>query len=427
MVKSGSAHSSHVTAQRKTALRGRKDHSPTAYPTTLSSSYNMAGSGPETASGLSVRCISALDAARDGDDNENDDINDNALVLTRDQLQEVYNFCNQLQGKTDDDDRLQLCAEKCNELLRHDTRLQILIATYDDVMSAACRGYKSKKQEKTSTKTPLPTSRNKKTDDNAGRDEWDRYFGVATYAARVKSNCLVALKAVAVRWGREVVLHYQWASKGEYFCNLLRAAALNVPRWADAALALNIIMSRRHVTIKRHCGIACSRDPIASSDLQELKGYLASEIQDSILPAGFGLDEFGIIVHEQFAVFRPPSSTRPLAESELPTEPSDGVNDSELSDTPETNTESSELFTGSQYSEAAEAGSIDDAITNRYIDELLKEMEPELEPETEAEHTISQPLPAPHSPETNSPNPPAGMSLRKHTQLSYKETPSRGS
>src|SRR4051794_18697330 len=36
----------------------------------MSSSDNMAGSGPQTAVGLSVRCVSALDAARDGDDNE---------------------------------------------------------------------------------------------------------------------------------------------------------------------------------------------------------------------------------------------------------------------------------------------------------------------------------------------------------------------
>ena len=135
----------------------------------------MAGSGPETAPGLSIRCVSALDAARDGDDNENDDINDNALVLTRDQLQEVYNFCNQLQGKTDDDDRLQLYAEKCNELLLHDTMLQILITTYDDIMSFAC--HKSKKQ-KTSTRAPLPAGRNKKTDDNASATN-----GTATLAS----------------------------------------------------------------------------------------------------------------------------------------------------------------------------------------------------------------------------------------------------
>lgn len=58
-------------------------------------------------------------------------------------------------------------------------------------------GTKTKKQEKISTKTLPPTGHNKKTDDNVERDEWDRYFDVATYAARVKSNYLVALKAVA--------------------------------------------------------------------------------------------------------------------------------------------------------------------------------------------------------------------------------------
>lgn len=380
----------------------------------------------DTTPGLPVRRASALNTPRDGDNNENDNIYDNALVLTCDQLQEVDDFCNQLHGKTDDDDKLQLCAEKCNELLRDDTRLQILIATYDDVMSAACRAYENKKREKTG-RTPLPIGRNKKTDNNAERDEWERYFGVATYAAQVKSNCLVALKAVAVRWGREAVLHYQWASKGERFCNLLRAAALDVPKWADAALALNIIMSRRHVDVKRHCGIACSRDPITPSDLKELKGFPMSEIRNTILPAGFGLDEFGIIVHEQFALPRPPSacSTRPPAESDLPTEPSDRASDSELSDPPDT--ESSEPPTASQHSEAAEDGLMDDATTDRYINELLKEMEPELE--TEAERTISQPppVPAPQSLETNSPNPPTGMSLRERTQLSYKDTPSRGS
>ncbi|KAK0718308.1 hypothetical protein B0T26DRAFT_752244 [Lasiosphaeria miniovina] len=174
----------------------------------MSYSNNMAGSRPQTAPDLSVRCVSALDAARDSDDN--------ALVLTCDQLQQVNDF-RKLLDSTEDTDQLQLCAEKCSELLGHGTSLQLLIAAYDDVMSAACCGYKNKKQEKV--------------DNNAERDEWDRYFGVATSAAEVKSNCLSALKAVATRWGREVVLHYPWASKGKYFWNLLRAAALHVPTW----------------------------------------------------------------------------------------------------------------------------------------------------------------------------------------------------
>jgi len=105
----------------------------------------------DTTLDLSVRCVSARDAARDGDGNDDDDVDDNASVLTCDQLQQVDDFRHQLLGKTNDADKLQLCAEKCDELLRHDTRLRILIAAYDDVMSAVCRGYENKKREKTRT------------------------------------------------------------------------------------------------------------------------------------------------------------------------------------------------------------------------------------------------------------------------------------
>ncbi len=84
----------------------------------------------------------SLDAAPD--DNEKDDVDDNALVLTCDQLHQVNDF-RELLNRTDDTDRLQLCAEKCSELLRHDTGLQMLIAAYDDVMSAVCRGFEKQK------------------------------------------------------------------------------------------------------------------------------------------------------------------------------------------------------------------------------------------------------------------------------------------
>jgi len=81
--------------------------------------------------GLSGQCVSAPDAVRDVDDNENDDADDNALVLACDQLQQVNRF-RELLDRTDDTDQLQLCAEKCSERLRHHTSVQILIAAYDD-------------------------------------------------------------------------------------------------------------------------------------------------------------------------------------------------------------------------------------------------------------------------------------------------------
>ncbi|KAK4182977.1 hypothetical protein QBC35DRAFT_545237 [Podospora australis] len=288
----------------------------------------------------------------------------------------------QLLDRVNDAEKLELCTEKCNELLHHHTGLQLLIAAYDDLMSGTCPGYESKIQEKT-TRTSLPTARNKNVDntDNFERDEWERYFSVATSAARVKSKCLVALKAVVKRWGRKVILHYEWASKGENFCNLLRAGAANVPKWDDAALALTIIMCRRHLTVKRPC-IARSRDPITSADLKELKGLAVSgPLQDSILPVGFGLDKFGLVVHEDFAIPRHPNAcgTKPPIESDQPSESSNSTSDAELSSSNTPETDCTEF-----------------------------------------------PQPLAELSGTNAFDPPPRRSLRPSTQSSYKETPSRG-
>ena len=113
----------------------------------------MAAPGADTTLGLLVGHVSTPDATRDDKDNENDDVEDNALVLTRDQLQQVDEFRHQLLDRADDAEKFELCTGKCNELLRHDTGLQILIAAYDDVMSAACRSYENKKQEKMSLRS----------------------------------------------------------------------------------------------------------------------------------------------------------------------------------------------------------------------------------------------------------------------------------
>ena len=57
----------------------------------------------------------------------------------------------------------------------------MLIAAYNNVMSAVCHSFEIKKQEK--TRTLLPTSRNKKSNSTAKRNEWECYFSVATHAA----------------------------------------------------------------------------------------------------------------------------------------------------------------------------------------------------------------------------------------------------
>lgn len=88
----------------------------------MSSSNNLAGSGLQIAPDLSVRYVSVMDVARDSDNNKNDDIDDNALVLTCDQLQYVNDF-RKLLDSTKDTVQLQLYIEKCSKLLSHGTGL----------------------------------------------------------------------------------------------------------------------------------------------------------------------------------------------------------------------------------------------------------------------------------------------------------------
>ena len=99
---------------------------------------------------------------------------------------------------------------------------------------------------------------------------------------------------------------------------------------------------------------------------------------------------------------------QPPPESDLQTDASDGASDSVLSDVPEADfTETSEPLDGSPNTEAVEAGPIDDAIANQYIDELLEEIEEpeqEPEPETGADRIIPQRPPI-LGPRNISPNP----------------------
>ena len=50
-----------------------------------------------------------MDTEQDDNANEKDNADDNALVLTCDQFQQVDDFRNQLLGRTDDAGKFQLC------------------------------------------------------------------------------------------------------------------------------------------------------------------------------------------------------------------------------------------------------------------------------------------------------------------------------
>ncbi len=290
------------------------------------------------------RSDTTLDAARD--DNEKDDVDDNALVLTCDQLHQVNDF-RELLNRTDDTDRLQLCAEKCSELLRHDTGLQMLIAAYDDVMSAVCRRFENKRRRRLGRRYRPAATRSPRVRPSVTN-------GSATSAsppAQPRSNPTVS--SPSRPWHFAGVEQSSSTTSGrpggENFCNLLRARAVEISEWRNFALALTFVMLRRHGKVRRH-GIAYSRDPITSSDLMELKGFPLSEIQDSTLPAGFGLDEFGIMVHEQFAVRPPPAPAvpnrlHPTYQPSPPTAPA--IRNYQIC--PETDTEPSEPPSRSQH------------------------------------------------------------------------------
>ena len=124
----------------------------------------MAESDANTTPG-SAPFVGTMDTEPGDNANEKDNTNDNALVLTCDQLQQVNDFRNQLLSTTNNASKFQLYTEKCNKLLYYNTRLQILIAAYNNVILAAYHKYKSKKQEK--TRTLLPTSCKKKTNNSA--------------------------------------------------------------------------------------------------------------------------------------------------------------------------------------------------------------------------------------------------------------------
>ena len=226
---------------------------------------------------------------------------DVTFVLTREQAQQVDRFREELYVCETDTERYELCVHKRDDLLAQNDTLHILFAICEQAMSAGCAEYKQWREIKTKARKPLP-SRAK--DDNAV--QWDRFFDVATDGSRHLS----ALKEVVRCWGRDVVQHYQWASKGEKYWNQLRATARKVHEWDKAAAGLTWSMVKRSQTKQRRY-ITDSVNPIAQSDLENLRAWSCEDpppykrlaVED--LPDGFGFDKFRLIVRKEYATELP--------------------------------------------------------------------------------------------------------------------------
>ena len=195
--------------------------------------------------------------------------------------------------------KYELCVQTRGDLLEEQAEVQLLAYACERAMSEECATYRKTKR--------------------APDDEWKTFLRLAEEGHEINS----ALKTVARFWGQDVVRHYSWESKGGTYCNQLRSAALKYPIWGVAVIGLNLSMLEREKKSLQHRPIR-SPNPIAPRDLAYLRQNPPQEQQVVVAPQGFGFDEYGLLVHEQFATASPDTSIpqgadRPDASVDPPT------------------------------------------------------------------------------------------------------------
>lgn len=349
----------------------------------------------------------------------NDKPDDDGIVLAPDQATQVNRFREELRICETDAQRYELCVQKRDELLDQHTGLQILVAACEHVMSVECPEYRRRKQ----TKTP---STNKEED----AAQWDRFFGMATDGSRRLS----ALKEVVRCWGRDVVRHYQWASKGEKYWNQLRTTARRVPVWEEAVVGLNWSMLQRSRDIHRR-PVKALVNPIEQADLDSLRTWSREDpfpcqkLAAEDLPDAFGFDKHGLMVHKEFAVDPPgPDGT---GTTEAPAVPE--TNSADITGPPEQqNTTALDML-----ALAASQPSHTDSNTDDVVAEVIDAFSTDATTPTShdqsstrsAEDTAATTPEAPHfldsSNDTNT-NKPSRISLGKRKVSSYHESSKGG-
>ena len=229
-------------------------------------------------------------------------------MLSADHACQIDEFCKRIRISSSDTERFELCEQMRNRLLDRHASLELLIATVDQIMCAECLEYKRRRDY----------IRQKASDEE--NEAWRRFIGIAVEG----SKSLGALKTVSRIWGRKIVRHYLWGYKGQNFCNKARAAALAVSYWEnEARVKLNMLTWRRaHQSRRRK--IQESVNPIETGDLISLAAWSEQswfvkandtyklpfrELGLEELPAGFGFDEFGLMVWEGCAISTPATGT----------------------------------------------------------------------------------------------------------------------
>ena len=199
-------------------------------------------------------------------------------------------FRDELRSCETDTARYALCVQKRDELLDRQTGLQLLADTCELIMSAECPTYRRRKQ-----------ARGRRSSEEDDAVQWRRFLGLAREGGDMKSSFLSALKEVARCWDRHIIQHYQWASRGEKYCNQLRAAARKVPRWDDTVSGLNWSILQRSRKVGQR-PVRASANPIEQHDLERLKTWSQDpsrheELPIDDVPNGLGFDCFSLLVH----------------------------------------------------------------------------------------------------------------------------------
>lgn len=238
------------------------------------------------------------------------DLDDDFLMLSLDQAQQIDQFRTQIRRCKTDTEKYELCAQARDDVLERHTEMELLVAAYEHIIVDECAEYKEWK-EKRGEGQRLPI----KIREDAAK--WEKFVKVARDGSNAKSRRIGPLKTVDQSWGAAFVQHYQLASKGVRYCEAIGAAARKVHGLDEAVTKLNRLMLRRHLTTGRR-RLREVVNPIDQADLEDLKAWSHRDsfgkgkdslpykkLADADLPPGFGFDKFGLMVREKFAVSLP--------------------------------------------------------------------------------------------------------------------------
>lgn len=226
-------------------------------------------------------------------------------MLVDHQLEQVNKLQRELASCMSDEERGVVCCQTRDSLLGDHENLEILSAVCRDIMEAAGQRCTSR-----------------------GSDgSWRQFTQLAAKGVKLRDARAKTLQIVADCWGAKVAHHYGWGTIRHNHCQKLRAAATEMD-WPTFVRRVNQVLTDRHrPTALNVRAIPDSTNPIMPSDIEmtrrlgrrgtkaqrpanekELESHYKAAKNESEsyyratnrLPAGLGLDRFGVVVREQY-------------------------------------------------------------------------------------------------------------------------------